>query len=191
MIPLTLLFFLLGSAYLATPAAAYDMADNAILHQRQGQLFYERRRYREAVAEFQIALQLNPTSAMSASLFNNLGMSFMKTGQYTLAIASFQRALRLQPSFLLYYQHLTETYKRAKRLGAYEQGLLAVLERNPKDSEAWVLLGFAYEHLGEPAKAQIAFDTFIRQQPNTLLAKGLAPKAAGMLDANQSSRPSP
>jgi tetratricopeptide (TPR) repeat protein len=152
------------------PAGAYDLQDNVIQHARKGEMLNSQQRYDEALEEFKIALRLNPYSSLSASLYNNLGVSFMQLRNYPLALSSFQRAIRIQPHFELYYKNLIQTYQESGALSAAKTALIRILELNPKDAEAWYLLGLAYERTGDLKEAKDAFSIFLELEPNSRLA---------------------
>ncbi len=157
---------------LLTPAAwCYDLHDNAILHTEEGIVLMERERYLEAAASFQAALRLNPYSAMSASIYNNLGLAFQKAQKYDLALASFQHAIRIQPNYELYYKNLIETYQAADRLSALETRLSQIYQRNPKNGEALFMLGLIAESQGNTKTAKALFSRFLELEPHSTLAE--------------------
>jgi tetratricopeptide (TPR) repeat protein len=162
--------FLLGlilSTVLCGNTWAYDLRDNAVLHANNGQLFMERQQYGQAIEEFKAALQLNPYSNLSASLYNNLGLAYRAIGNYTFAYASFQRACRIQPTFSLYYQNLIETYALAGKLVKVQQELEATLKENPDNAEAWFMLGLLYKEQGNQKAAKGCFERFVKLSPES------------------------
>lgn len=150
---------------------AYDLHDNAILHARRGQLFMERSQFADAVEEYKAAILLNPTTSMSASLYNDLGISYRESGQPALAIASFQHACRIQPNYALYYQNLIDTYRSMGKTGEAEQDLRAIIQENPQDAEAWFMLGLLYKTRGNQKSAKDCMGRFLKLKPESDLAR--------------------
>jgi tetratricopeptide (TPR) repeat protein len=157
---------------MAAPSAwAYDLKDNAILHADNGQLLMERGQYAEAIEEFKAALQLNPYTNMSASIYNNLGLAYRALHNYPYAYASFQRACRIQPTFSLYYKNLIDTYAQAGRLNSVKVELQAAIQRDPGDAEAWYMLGLIYKHQGSKKAAKSCFDRYVKLEPESEMAQ--------------------
>jgi tetratricopeptide (TPR) repeat protein len=146
-------------------AVAMDMKDNAIWHAQQGQVYVSRQDYGLAIEHLKASLQLNPYSAISALVYNNLGIAYRAQKNYPLALASFQHALRIQPNYEVFYQNLIETYNQAGLLGTVIPSLEAAVRYNPQNDEAYFLLGLAYETSGEPDRAVTCFQQFIRLKP--------------------------
>lgn len=95
-----------------------DIRANALRHARVGEDYMERGQYVLAIEAFGVALDLNPDSAFSASVFHNLGLCYRALELYPMAIMSHQRALRLsaangKPGFAMYAFHLAKTYTAA------------------------------------------------------------------------------
>ncbi len=152
-------------------AGAYHIEDNVITHAQQGGKLLQLRRYNEAIEEFKIGLRLNPYSSLSASLYNNLGVSYQKTRNFPMAFSSYQRAIRIHPDFELYYKNLIQSYADAKKLSKARNRMRHILTINPKDSEAWYLMGLIFEKTGEEKEAKAAFSRFLELEPNSRLAR--------------------
>lgn len=152
-------------------AFAYNVQDNAILHQRQGQLLMERGQFEDAIEEFKNAIQLNPYASMTAPLYNNLGLAYQAVGQYPMALVSFQRACRIQPTYAIFYKHLIDTYAKAGQLPQAETALKDTLALNAADAEAWFLLGLLYQQQGQSTSASTCFERFLKLQPESDLAQ--------------------
>jgi tetratricopeptide (TPR) repeat protein len=152
------------------PETPYDFRNNAVLHAQYAQVYMDRQRYDEAIAEYHIAIRLNPGAAMLAPLYYNLGLAYRKKGEYARALACLQRAVRIQPNFELYYRHLIETYRLAGTLARAQASLERATEWNDRNSEAWFMLGLIREQQGDAAGAQQAFATFLKLEPESRLA---------------------
>ncbi|MBY0450780.1 MAG: tetratricopeptide repeat protein [Cyanobacteria bacterium] len=169
-------FFCISSVYSEPVGEETDMSmdsirSNIIKHSQEGQLFLEREQYGNAVSEFKIALQLNPSASLAAPLYNNLGVAFRESGEYLFAVASFQRAIRLTPSTELYYKNLVATYDRFGKLVKAYEGFGRTTKINPSDGEAWFLLGLINERVGRTQMARQAFKKCRQLEPNSLLAE--------------------
>lgn len=154
-----------------TIVAAQNFRDNATLHANRAVTLMSVNRYPEAIGEFQLAIRLNPHSAVAATLFNNLGICFRETGQYPQAVASFQHAFRIQPGFEHYYKNLIETYQQAGTLRVAQQKLREIVAHNDRDAEAWFLLGLILEEVSEYEVAKRSFLRYLKLEPNSQLAE--------------------
>lgn len=148
-----------------------NVADNAIEHNRQGTNLMKLERYQEAAEHFQAAIMLNPYSAMSAAVYNNLGIAYQHLNQYPLAIASFHHALRIQPDFSIYYQNLIDTYRTSQALPSAQSELQGIVEFNPDNAEAFYLLGLIYKEQGTPELADYCFTQFSKIKPYSPLSQ--------------------
>jgi tetratricopeptide (TPR) repeat protein len=158
----------------------YTFRENTTDYVRQGAFFFNQHQDRQAIDAYTKALRVNPASALSGIVYNNLGVAYSNVGWYDLAIVSFQRALRLQPQFMPYAERLIDTYHRSGRLAAAEQSLLNVVETNPLDAEAWFLLGMLYQKNNDFVLAFEAFSKVQELEPATLWAKAARNKLAAL-----------
>lgn len=75
-----------------------DQPDFAEAWNRRAVLYYLRGQYREAIADCETALHLNP---VHFGALHGLGLSQAALGDYMAAIQSFRRALEIQPYALI------------------------------------------------------------------------------------------
>ena len=148
-----------------------DVRDNAVQHAEEGLIHLDQGRPWEAAEEFKAALQLNPYSALSGALYNNLGLAYREAGQTTLALVAFQHAIRIQPNYELYYKNLIETYAATGSLSSFQQALAGILKANPENPEALFMLGLAFEQQGDKEAARKAFSRFLQLEPHATLAR--------------------
>ena len=148
-----------GPIYRQNASAMNIKADGLM---REGRLL-------EAIGLYRQAIQQNPNSSYTATLYNNLGLAYEQAGLYDLAVASFQHAQRLQPDFMPYYTNLVLTWKNADQLDQVISDLKAHLAMNPKDDKAWLLLGWSHTELDNPEEGFEAWEEFMRLAPRSNL----------------------
>jgi len=90
----------------------------------QGLGFYRERRYDQALAAFQQAFTLRPSSVQAA---NNIGFVYARTGRLAEAVAWYQKTLALDPQRAVAYLNLAQAYaelgRKAEAITAYERYL--------------------------------------------------------------------
>ncbi|MDX2084215.1 MAG: hypothetical protein SFZ03_02365 [Candidatus Melainabacteria bacterium] len=164
--------------------AADPMHPNATEYVVLGQTRMHEERYLEAIEYFKLAIGLNPSSAVTAAIYNNLGDAYLALGQayqqygdtrnaavyFQYAIISFQYAIRIQPQFAAYFQNLARTYRLAGYLSLAEGHLLDALAHNPADAEACFLLALIYGEQNQAQLAQQRLQQFLALAPHTQLA---------------------
>jgi serine/threonine-protein kinase len=102
-------------------------------------------RYQEGAAEFQKALQSEPTSDAA---YRGLALSYQKLGQPAEAERTFQRAIQLRPSYWLGYTWLGGFYYQQARYTDAAQQYQKASERAPSNSLVLSNLGGMYLFLG-------------------------------------------
>lgn len=160
-----------------TLVRAYDLQDNAPLHNQLGLWHLSRQEYPEAIEEFRAALQLSPSVSVAAAIQNNLGLAAGAMGNYPAAFEAFQQACHLQPTYLLFRENLAHAYALAKLLPEAKNALLDMLALNPADAEAWLLLGLLYregdKETQNPVVSAACFQQFIRLQPESEMSRAV------------------
>lgn len=147
-----------------------DAKEQAITHNRQGITFLETGYPLHAINEFKLGIMLNPNSAMSADLYNNLGRSYEMVKAYDYAIMSYEHAIQINPNFSVYYKNLINAYQNKKTLNQAQYNYEKIVKLNPQDAQAHFILGLIYIKKGDNTKAHKAFETFIKLEPNLDLA---------------------
>ncbi len=74
----------------------------ALAFSNRGDMYANQGQYDLAIAEYNRALELNPSDAEA---FNNRGAMYINRGQHDLAIADFNRALELNPRYAMAYNN--------------------------------------------------------------------------------------
>lgn len=112
----------------ATPSAPTAQSRND-----QGMLYFREKRYREALAEFEAASQLDPNYALSA---NNAGFALYKLADLEGAVAWFQRAINTDPNRAVAYLNLGDAYVGLKRGAEAKAAYQRYLELQPAGKTA-------------------------------------------------------
>jgi len=116
-----------------------------------------------AMAAYQSALELD---ASIPQVWFELGRLQELEGQHTEARASYERALDLLPTFAAANLALSDLVRRTGRPGDALELLIPVLETDPYDFDALVLLGRCLLDQGRADKAAEAFSRVLRFQPD-------------------------
>jgi len=124
----------------STPASPKSAAARAYELDRQGQQFYREKKYDQALAAFQQAVQLKPNDPV---LLNNLGFIYSKMDRYDDALTWLQKTLEADPKRKEAHGNIAELYlkmgKRAEAKEHYEQ-YLALWPNSPKAAEVREIL---------------------------------------------------
>lgn len=134
----------------------FNLGNNAWRYAKQGEDFMERQRYWEAIAVLKLALELDGTSPLAASIYHNLGLSYRAVGAYDLAMVSHQRAMRLKPDFEMYAYHWVVTLQAAggvEELNTAQEQLTQWQQVYPDNMELQRLQRYLVEraHLSHPS----------------------------------------
>jgi tetratricopeptide (TPR) repeat protein len=123
--------------------------------------------YGKAIADFNKAMQLDPTYAFA---YNNRGDVFTLLGQFDRAMADFNRAIQLNPHYASPYYGRGHVYlfqgEFSKALAEYN----GAMEIEPGDAENYNNRGTAYRGLGNYEKALEDFNKSIQLEPDYALA---------------------
>lgn len=108
------------------------------------------KKYKEAVRDFETAVQLAPDNADANRL---LGLSLAKLGDLDRAAQYSEDAARLKPNYAVYYI-LGLIYANQAKYDKAETAYVKAIEQNPKSYEAW-------HQLGKVHATTLAFDKAI------------------------------
>jgi tetratricopeptide (TPR) repeat protein/predicted Ser/Thr protein kinase len=137
-------------------------ADLPDVHVLLGQIYRGTGRPKEAVPEFERALQLDP---LSPRAFLELGASYEALGRVNDAEATFQKRIELWPAYAPAYGHLGSFYAHQQRYNDAEQAYRKVVELAPGNSAGYKNLGAMYHYLGRPDDAIPMFKKSLDIQP--------------------------
>ncbi len=110
----------------------------------------------EAQAEFQKALEINPSYAEAQA---NLGIALAQQGRWQDAVLAYRKALSLPiyPTPELAYANLGWAYLSLNRLKEAEEAYRAAIQLQPKFTQAYYFLGVVLEQEGLRTEAKAAF----------------------------------
>ena len=166
-IPSRYLTELLTESTPAKPLAEGNRSISAETYFTWGNTKYHLGDYKGAIADYDIAIRLNPDYAET---YYNRGVAKGKLGQYFAAIADYDTAIRLNPDYALAYLN------RGVAKGKLGQHFAAIadydtaIRLNPDDDLAYHNRGFAKSKLGQYFAAIADYDTAIRLNPDDALA---------------------
>jgi tetratricopeptide (TPR) repeat protein len=116
----------------------------------------------DAVANYQQALRLNPSSSQA---HHNLGLAFQAQGKAEAATAEFRAALQLQPDYESAEHNLANRLADAGRLEEAMAHYLAALRLDPNHAESYNGLGICYAMQGKFPEAERQFREAVRLKP--------------------------
>jgi tetratricopeptide (TPR) repeat protein len=127
----------------------------AFAHYNRGLAWLEMGEYDRAIADFDVSVRLDPTSAWT---FNNRGSAWYAKADFDRAIADFDQAIRLDPEYALAYNNRGEVWKHRadfpRAIADYRQAIAL----DPSYAAAYTNRGLAYERMGDIARAREDFN---------------------------------
>jgi tetratricopeptide (TPR) repeat protein len=124
----------------------------AAAYNNLGMLYFDGRDYAHAIDVLQHGLELNPNMPSTAAM---LGMSYFQVGKNEKAQPLLETALRANPKDDQVEMILIHLLINAKKLPEAVSDLNDFLARNPRNQEAWYLLGKTHLQLSEDALTKI------------------------------------
>jgi tetratricopeptide (TPR) repeat protein len=104
----------------------------------EGMRLYKEKKYAEAVAKFEEAARLQPSSALFA---NNAGFACFKLGQYEEAVQWFQKAIFADPNRSVAYLNLGDAYLQLGKKPEAKQAFEKYMELQPNSKAAPGVMG--------------------------------------------------
>lgn len=141
-------------------------------HLHLGNTFLKVEKFKEAIAELDLARQINPNDERA---YQSFGLLLMKQKNFAVAVAVFAEAARLNPAnpmnavmraTALIHQAATATADRAFLLGRAEAAIsqAADLSENKSRPDSLTLALF-YDLKGEPEKAAVELESYVQKNP--------------------------
>jgi tetratricopeptide (TPR) repeat protein len=124
----------------------------AAAYNNLGMLYFNQHEYAQTVEVLHHGLQLNPEMP---SAYAMLGMSYFQLGETAKAETALRTALRANPDDDQVEMTLCRILILTQKLDDAATHLNHFLSRNPKDQEAWYLLGKTYLQLSEESLKKI------------------------------------
>ncbi len=110
-------------------------------HVKMGLLFINNNLIRDAIAEFEKAIELNPREI---DAYNNLGLAYIKLKDYGEALRVFTKALRIKPDYPDIHLNIGITHFYEKQYEEAINHIQEALKRNPSYFEARYHLAHVY-----------------------------------------------
>lgn len=119
---------------------------NAELHYIKGTLLREEPgRFRDALTEFQRAVQLRPDYAEARMA---LGVAELSGGNYTQAVSNFEAAANLAPTLVAVHLNLADAYRASKQWSKAKTTFEKALQMEPNLAQAHFNMGLMYMTAG-------------------------------------------
>ena len=127
-----------------------------------GEIMIKRKLYREAIADLQKGLEIEPYSGMCHRM---LGAAHLSLYEWTKAYDEFVQAVDTDPRDAVAWQLCGEVLLRMRRFEEAEPYLKKALALNPRSADVSASLGYLCLHRGETDKALAAFNEALKLDP--------------------------
>jgi tetratricopeptide (TPR) repeat protein len=107
----------------------------------EGNLFYQKRMYDEAIENFDKAIGINPIFCMA---YNFRGLAYYEKGNFDAAFANFNFIINFNPQDLTAYSNRGAVYERKKEYDKAIADYNKALDINPNEAAVYVNRGSAY-----------------------------------------------
>ena len=107
-------------------------------HNRRGELRNDGSEQKDALADFQAAIALDPTSWAA---LHNRGVTLAEQGQSAAALRDFNRVLELNPGLSLAYRNRAELLASIGRMGEAVRDYSQAIEKSPDDADLFPCTG--------------------------------------------------
>ena len=157
------------SAVAANADETIKAENNAYRHNNKGLLYLKENYYFGAIKEFQIAIDLLPSSQASAAFYVNLGTTYEKIGYPSIARPYFEKAVSLNVLCFDYYLKLAENYKKN---GIVNEQII-IFEKKDNSPLNDVMLGLLYIQKGDVSTGVIILDDFCNKESKLIITDGV------------------
>lgn len=124
----------------ALEGTAKDNSNRGIILARLGESYELENKYTEAADAYQKSVAVRP----DAGTYNNLGNCLARTGKVDDALAAYQKAISLDPAnTAMYWRNFSVGLYNSGRIKESIDPLRKATEADPKNAQAWYLLGAA------------------------------------------------
>lgn len=135
-----------------------------------GGAYARRNEDEKAVAEFKVAIALNPRYA---DAYKNLGFVYLKHNDPDTALKYYAKALELNSHNWQFYNDMGAAYIAKQNYKKAEEYFLKALQLSPDNELLYFNLGRIYMMQKENEKAKTAFQNVLRINPNNAVASEL------------------
>jgi tetratricopeptide (TPR) repeat protein len=150
--------------------------NNATWHNALGLEYMRQDDIVSAIAEYKIAIALNPRTSASAAFHNNLGIAYLQLRKPDWAAVCFQNAIDLNPSCFYYYENLVKAYSQAGRLNQKYAYYKKQSAANFENSFNWMMLGLIQTQKHEYKNAVNSFNNYILLEPELIVSRAVKDK---------------
>ena len=146
-----------------TPTSGATPTPSAGEHLDRGNDYLDQGQFDQAIAEFQAAIQLDPSDARA---HYNLGLAYQKQGKLDEAAAAYLEALQTDPDIGDAHNNLGLVYdtqgKPDQAIAEYQEAIRI----NPDDDAAHYNLALSYYHQGQLEQAIAQYQETVRLNPD-------------------------
>ena len=162
---LILIFVGLVGLSIAVAFALFNFfnSSNATSLSNQAKTLYELKRYKEALAIYEKAIQLKPEYAEA---WNGEGKTFLELKRYKEALDAYEKAIQLQPEYAEAWLGRARTLANLQRYQAAIDSFEQALKLQPNDSKAWNDRGDVLVTLHRYPEALASYDKAVQYQPD-------------------------
>jgi tetratricopeptide (TPR) repeat protein len=144
-------------------------------HSSRGNIYFDFGRYREAIADYDIALGMEPDHV---NTLDNRGAAYAFLKDYDRALADFGRALELDTAHHTVYKNRGVTYYEMGRFAESRADYLRYLRYEPLDFAVMNSVGVCEQGMGQYEQSIATFTRAIEGAQRTLAEGGLKPLEA-------------
>ncbi|MCP4220189.1 MAG: tetratricopeptide repeat protein [bacterium] len=137
------------------------------VHTLAGKLAFKAKRYKEAVAAFEKAVESDPKDAGART---NLGTTLGYLKEYKGAVLQFEEALKLDPKNVTVHFNLGTMNRYMGKHAETVKHMTFVVKENPKDEWAYLTLAHAYHQLKKFPEAIKHYNAAIKIEPALVTA---------------------
>lgn len=140
--------------------------NHGVAHDCLGLGLQKQKRYEEALAAHERALDLERNAVERARILTHLGTAWSDSGHPEKALEHHQNAIALQPGYAPAYNNLAASLLKLKRHEAAEAAARRAAELDPKSAEAWVNLASALSEMKRDEPALECFNKAFYLKPD-------------------------
>lgn len=139
--------------------------DDPTLYAQRAELYYEKDGYDEAIQDLQYALSLDSTNVDYHHLLADVYMDYFRS---RLALRTMERAAALYPERIPTLLKLSEFQYILKQYEASFATLDKVLKLEPRNPDAYFMMGMNFKEAGDTTRAINSFQTAVEIEPATV-----------------------